>query len=611
MGRYFKSLNTVLFLSFAAFGCSTFERKPDEAQPNVWSRTEMSSRRGSFFEADLQPGSPFCGFGLARCSFELYYFDGPRFHDRFRIRNVLYIPGGPGDVVDRENPPLDIFGISQKNVYFDVRGTGYSAIHESNAYDQFLRARNVVEDIEALRKKYFNECSKKEDPMETKCEQKRKPWDAIYAHSWGTIVAQMYAKMYPESVNALILSAPVSRVSGNTGAARRMMIVNNLLDIYGKHSTPVCSWPSDIPTTTDPSALSWTENFCFLKQTDLTDIKNRLESLLSDIEREYGSTAFVGSFYDKLIKDGSFKERYPYPAEFFRALRWLEWYGAGENKGFEFLREVKAKKMHAAFFLGYYLTLDVLPLPTNDKGERVFFTCNRDAPLLRLVKASDSAHDSDHQDKIVSIFCRKITSNERALDSEPKTEYSLRASSVFGVFDGIARWIFRLMEEEQRTDSDNCFKVQDLHDIAAGNLLADKTTAQEVVKKIGIIGLSSDEKICPWDPGKYKQKVPTLILSGASDPVTAGGQARYFYSNGLTPGKRAFVEFAGVGHQMSPQVKKESNESEEALIGKLLASYGTIISTFLTHANNVDDFLKSKDLKDNLDRLNARLWPED
>ena len=109
-------------------------------------------------------------------------------------------------------------------------------------------------------------------PIETGCEEKRKPWDAVYAHSWGTIVAQMYAKTYPQSVNALILSAPVSRASEDTGAARRTMIVDNLLDIYRKHrSTDECSWPSDEKlyrkrdfrrggTIRHPL----TENFCFL-----------------------------------------------------------------------------------------------------------------------------------------------------------------------------------------------------------------------------------------------------------------------------------------------------------------------------------------------------------
>jgi len=78
--------------------------------------------------------------------------------------------------------------------------------------------------------------------------------------------------------------------------------------------------------------------------------------------------------------------------------------------------------------------------------------------------------------------------------------------------------------------------------------------------------------------------------------------------NGLTPGKRAFVEFTGVGHEMSPQVETKSDgESEEILAGKLVASYQSIISRFITHANNVDDFLKDKAVKDRLNQLNARL----
>jgi hypothetical protein len=169
------------------------------------------------------------------------------------------------------------------------------------------------------------------------------------------------------------------------------------------------------------------------------------------------------------------------------------------------------------------------------------------------------------------------------------------------------------MEEERRTGTDGCFKVQDLHDatrenLFGGRLLGGKTTVQEVIKRIGTTGLSKDKKICPWDPATKKQTVPTLILSGASDPVTAGGQAEYFYVNGLTPGKRAFVEFTGVGHEMSPQVETKSDgESEEILAGKLVASYQSIISRFITHANNVDDFLKDKAVKDRLNQLNARL----
>ena len=153
MRGYFKSLSAVLFLSFAVFGCSTLERQPAEAQPNMWSRKEMSSRRSSFVEVDLKPGSPFCGLGFASCTLELYYFEGPRVIKKDTRKYILYITGGPGDIADRSKPILDIFDLNARYIYFDVRGTGYSHVPERNEYDEFLRAKYVVEDIEALRRK--------------------------------------------------------------------------------------------------------------------------------------------------------------------------------------------------------------------------------------------------------------------------------------------------------------------------------------------------------------------------------------------------------------------------------------------------------------------------
>ena len=401
MSGYFKVLSALLVLCFAVIGCST------------WTRTDMSSRRGYFLETGLQSGSSsFCSF-FKRCNFELYYFDGPPGYDQFRNKNVLYIPGGPGDVVERERPPLDIFGTSAKYVYFDVRGTGYSFIPESNAYDQYLRAGNVVEDIEALRKKHFNECSMGESPSDTGCTQGLKPWDAIYAHSWGTVVAQMYAKKYPQSVKALILSAPVARAIsiGDTDAARRKMIVANLLDIYQTHSKLPCSWPASIGLSSPD--LQWTENFCFLGANDLTDIGDKLMLLLNDIERDYGSTVFVGRFWDKLIEEGYFRGKYPYPENVFRALRWLEWFGEAEDAGFKFSANVRAKKINAAFYLGYYLKHDS-PAPLVDaNGERQPFYCENARPFLDLVINNSTLPTIPNAENLVRAkFCGRISSAE-------------------------------------------------------------------------------------------------------------------------------------------------------------------------------------------------------
>ena len=600
MKGHFTLLN-VLLLCLAITGCST------------WTRTEMSSRRGDFFRTDLQSGSWSCVF-LGRCSFELYYFDGPSDYNQTRTRHVLYIPGGPGDVVERENPPLNHLNTRSNYVYFDVRGTGYSLIPQSNVYDRFLRAGNVVEDIEVLRKKYFNECSMGENPADTGCQQGHKQWDAIYAHSWGTAVAQMYAKRYPTSAKALILSAPVARAIsiGDTGAARRQMIVNNLLDVYRKHSELPCSWPQIDPSSQD---LQWTENFCFLTNNELTDIGNRLMSLLNDIERDYGSTVFVGRFWDKLIKENYFKATYPYPENFFRALRWLELYGAGQDAGFKFSTE--AKKIDAAFFLGYYLKHDAPTPLVNVSGEREPFGCERARPFLDLVINNSTlpttipGFPGTVEDFIRRRFCARIINGEKALDREEISDNSLRANSVFGVFDGIARWIFRLMQEAGRTDSENCFTVASLRDIRSGDLFPDKKTVREVVEKIGTSGLSSAEKICPWDPAKYKHEVPTLILTGASDPIIAGGQAEYFYSDGLTDQKRAFVKFIGAGHLMTPQVKLGSNACfcGENLLSTLGTHFQAIVETFLNNTSDVNGFLADTSLSMHLGELNAALGP--
>ena len=138
----------------------------------------MSGRRGSFVEIPLLPSQEFCGIGLSWCKFKLHYFNARQSQTREQ-RNlyVLDIPGGPGEVVDRATQhPLGFITLKDARIiYFDIRGTGYSRIPISNAYDQFLRARYVVDDIEELRRKIFNECLPEEAPIETYCERKHRP----------------------------------------------------------------------------------------------------------------------------------------------------------------------------------------------------------------------------------------------------------------------------------------------------------------------------------------------------------------------------------------------------------------------------------------------------
>ena len=609
MKKYCIASVTALYLAFAGYGCSTYE----------WKSEDMDSRRKPFVETELMPGSPLCGFRLSRCKFELHYFEGQKPEVADRTKYILYIPGGPGDIVDRKNPTLHGMVLGQ-SVFFDVRGTGYSVIPESNAYDQFLRAKHVVEDIETLRqemaKKIRNECADGETPMENSCKEGKRPWDAIYAHSWGTIVAQMYAAKYGKKhVTRLILSAPVSRAQANTEEARRTMIVKNLMDIYQKHSTLGCPWPegltgknkkkgrSTIVNAAGQGSDPAIETFCFLTKDELHHIKNELTSLLNDIEGGYGSIAFVSRFYNKLIKDDAeFSQKYKYPAEFFTALRQLESLGGGEQVGYRFPQEFREKKIDAAFFLGYYLMFKIKPDLTDANGHKVRFVCTTKNPFLRSI-----ANWPDSE-KIKDRICDRIDDAEWALQNETPNDGSPRASAVFGVYDGIARWIFRVLEDQGRTKN-GCFSGKDLRDVASGNLLPDKKVIQEVAKTIGIS--SDNEEICPWDAAKYYHEVPTLILTGRADPVTAGGQAMYFYENGLARGKRVLIDFPGAGHQMSPQIKvpfnkdePEKEPSENEIAVATLDRLGSVVKLFLT--SGISEFVASATLKGYLDELGAQ-----
>jgi hypothetical protein len=165
------------------YGCTTHK----------WEPKDMQSQAGPSLEADLNPNSPFCGFA-GNCKFDLHYFSGKGNLEDPERHNVLFIPGGPGEIVERSNATFDSLNIGVNFFYFDVRGTGNSVIPESNVYDQFLRAEYVVEDVEAIRKTSSMNVSRDRYQEDSSPESSLKMGnsastpDAIYAHSWGTML---------------------------------------------------------------------------------------------------------------------------------------------------------------------------------------------------------------------------------------------------------------------------------------------------------------------------------------------------------------------------------------------------------------------------------------
>jgi pimeloyl-ACP methyl ester carboxylesterase len=145
-------------------------------------------------------------------------------------KNILFIPGGPGTIVeledvDRDDPDfakrqrklnaLELLETRHNVAYLHVRGSGFSKIPQPNKYDSFLRADYVVEDVERLRR-------------ELNLRGNDGPWDAIWGESHGALIAQKYAYKYGiDKVKKLILVGPPSR-SEETHDPRREMTVSNL-----------------------------------------------------------------------------------------------------------------------------------------------------------------------------------------------------------------------------------------------------------------------------------------------------------------------------------------------------------------------------------------------
>ena len=141
--------------------------------------------------------------------FRSLFFQRPKLFltDRNR-KNVLFIPGGPGQF---GGGGLKFLESNHNVVYFDLRGSGFSGIPPANVFDKYLRAEFVVEDIEQLRTTILGA---------------EKTWDAIYAVSYGSVIAQQYAQRYPNKVKKLILVPPVPRHKDTEQATRNQALSN-------------------------------------------------------------------------------------------------------------------------------------------------------------------------------------------------------------------------------------------------------------------------------------------------------------------------------------------------------------------------------------------------
>lgn len=525
MAKYFVSQ---LFIVF--FLLCRLTHAAQSPTRHTWKLADMKpegigkASTGSTKEVEILPGKVICG--LPKCKFDLYYFKGDNFDlANAGRKNILYIPGGPGQIVDRKKERDLVFLEADHNViYFDLRGAGLSTIDGDNRYDRFLRGDYVVSDIEEIRLKELGPS---------------RPWDAIYAHSAGTVIAQKYAVRYGASkVARLVLTSPVSR-QRDTELARISMIASNLDSIYKTYQGHRCIFfirLFDALKNVLGGGLL-TDDLCFVQPEQRAAIDRRLVEMLTEFNNVYGSAGFVIQNYEDLIgHEKEFQKTHRYPKAFFKALRVLENFGA-PAEGLTFGDKTKKTQIDAALLIGYYLSFDKKSLPADPNS-----ACKTDAPFWASLGGS-----SFTKNQLESAFCERLNSVKTAKSGS--ADSSVRANEVFGVYDGVSRSVFGMLKQQRLVDKQtNCFKGKDLITFAMNARANTSKVAREAAQKIGV---EPDKPFCPWNPTKaeHQHSVPTLILKGGADPVINGCQAEDIFNDALT-GKRVLIEFRGAGHQM-------------------------------------------------------------
>lgn len=249
------------------------------------------------------PYDPFAGSASDRDKFPLYYFTSAPF-DKNKP-TILFCAGGPGAVPSNQTANyLDSLKKDYNIVYFHPRGSGYSQLPPSNSYDQYLRIRFAVEDIEAIRLSLGIT-----------------RWHAVVGYSYGSVLAHQYAGMYgkggqmnTDNLDKLVLIAPMSR-----GGILRPADAADLMERTKKQERINLEriYQIQFPGIQD-----------FNKQ-----ILDAIQRIQDNVERKFGSLQFVNDEYEQLrhaqgrdlLKENSLDYSQIFLAAL-RRLRFLGWF---------------------------------------------------------------------------------------------------------------------------------------------------------------------------------------------------------------------------------------------------------------------------------------------
>jgi pimeloyl-ACP methyl ester carboxylesterase len=239
--------------------------------------------------------------------FLLYYFTTQPF-DASKP-TVLFIAGGPGIVTTDDDPLVQSLTGEYNVVYFHPRGSGFSQFPESNWYDRYLRIKFAVKDIERIRNQLGIEY-----------------WDAIVAHSAGTVLAQQYAGTFGgmNRLRKLVLMAPLSRHSIAVPKERSEC----------RHDPYVCAADKVATAIRDKQidTLSEIYSYSFSKLNGYQAmVLDAVEKILDRVDEKFGNLPFLIDDYERLKNLGGrdlLKEHaLDYSKAFFRALQQLRFAG--------------------------------------------------------------------------------------------------------------------------------------------------------------------------------------------------------------------------------------------------------------------------------------------
>src|SRR5262245_38251017 len=461
---------------------------------SIWTPEERSARMlfrfddGSFYEQrvveqSLDPrkaDSP---------KFYLYYFVKDQTYDNKEKPTILFAAGGPGQMIlpDTENF-VDMYGY--RTVYFHLRGTGFSQLPDNAEADRYMRTSYIVEDIEKIRK-----------------DLGVAQWSAVIGHSYGALVVQCYARAYQDSVNKVILSAPMlptsilRRVNANYTAGEKLTF-ESLGRIY---KTKPFSFLGIDP---DDSGMR-------------KYLVGRAQEISQQVEARFGSVQFVADNYH----DPKLKEELAdldYGQSFFGAIRRLRHVG--------------------------WLPLDVpyakpISTPKVDDTQVQCGLVIASAILKKEKKGFELEKVFENED----ILKGELAEGERLL-SRKSTQNTARPYYLISTYDGLNGQLMEIFEGKRKIPT-----------------RGGATFNHSMTRLIG--DRSPNDHPKAWKEEELQHKKPTLILKAGADPVTEHSQAEYYFDSELLSKEKILVEFPGIGHAMA---LPDLNPSDKDLLKKTM-----------------------------------------